>query len=86
MEWTLGRRLDGPVALFVAAVLAGAGVAYSAGLIQTLGYEQRHVTFTGFASGTKSPGGFGLKRLLFFAGQTFFAGYDVTYAVRLGAR
>jgi hypothetical protein len=76
MEVTLGRSRGGPLALLIAAALFCAGVAYFTGLIQTLGYESRHVTFSGFASGTKSGGGFGLKHMVFFEGQTFFAEYD----------
>ena len=76
MELTFGRRASGPVALLVAAALLCAGGAYFAGLIQTLGYEQRHVTYSGLASGTKSGGGFGLKHMLLFEGQTVFADYD----------
>ena len=76
MELRLGRRVGGPVALLLTAAVVVAGGAYFAGVIQTLGYEQRHVTFSGFASGTKSGGGFGLKHMLFFEGQTFFADYD----------
>ena len=76
MELRLGSRVGGPVALLAAAALVVAGGAYFAGLIQTLGYERRHVTFSGFASGTESGGGFGLKHMLFFEGQTFFAEYD----------
>ena len=76
MELRLGGRIGGPAALLVAAALVVAGGAYFAGLIQTLGYERHHVTFSGFASGTKSGGGFGLKHMVFFEGQTFFADYD----------
>ena len=76
MELRLGGRVGGPIALLLAAAIVVAGGAYFAGVIQTLGYERRHVTFSGFASGTKSGGGFGLKHMLFFEGQTFFAEYD----------
>lgn len=76
MELRLGGRIGGPAALLVAAALVVAGGAYFAGVIQTLGYERHHVTFSGFASGTKSGGGFGLKHMVFFEGQTFFADYD----------
>lgn len=78
MQITLaGGRVAGPLALLMVVGLVFAGAAYAAGLITTLGYESRHVTFSGFANGTKSGGGFGLKRALFFEGQTFFAHYDV---------
>ncbi len=76
MEVRFGKSLGGPLVLVVVVVLFGAGVAYATGLIQTLGYESRHVTFHGLASGTSSGGGFGLKDMLFFEGQTFFADYE----------
>ena len=75
MEQTLGRSRGGPLAWLLGAALLCAAGAYYAGFIQTLGYESRHVTFSGLASGTKSGGGFGLKYMLFFEGQTFFARY-----------
>lgn len=77
MELTLGRRVGGPAAAVVVVALVCVGVAYFAGLIQTLGYEQRHVTFSGFASGTSAGGGLGLKDMLFFEGQTVFVDYEV---------
>ena len=78
MQITLARgQVTGPLALLIVAGVIFAGAAYAAGLISTLGYENRHVTFSGYASGTKSGGGFGLKHTLFFEGQTFFARYDV---------
>jgi hypothetical protein len=75
MELTLAQSRGRPVAWLVAAVLVCAGVGYFAGLIQTLGYESRRVTFGGVATGSSSGGGFGLKHTLFFEGQTFFADY-----------
>jgi len=75
MEIALGRRSTGPLAWIVVAVLCGAVFAWFAGLMQTLGHENRHVTFTPPAFSTKSGGGFGLKHMLFFKGQTFFADY-----------
>ena len=77
MEIALSRgRVTGPIALIVGCGLVFAGTGYAVGLIQTLGYEHRTITFSGFASGTSSGGGFGLKHMLFFKGQTFFADYD----------
>lgn len=77
MEIALARgKITGPIALLVVAALILAGSAYASGLINTLGFESRNVTFSGFASGTKSGGGFGLKHMVFFEGQTFFAEYD----------
>lgn len=77
MEITLARgRVAAPLAVVIIAALVFAGAAYAAGLISTLGYESRHVTFSGYASGTNSGGGLGLKHVLFFEGQTFFARYD----------
>jgi len=70
-------RLAGPLAVLAVAAMLVAGGAYFAGVIQTLGYEKRHVTFSGFASGTEAGGGFGLKDMLFFEGQTVFADYEV---------
>jgi hypothetical protein len=77
MEMTLARgRVAGPVALFVVAGLVLLGVGYAAGLINTLGYEKRTVTFSGYGTGSKSGGGVGLKHMVFFEGQSFFAKYD----------
>lgn len=77
MELVLGRRRGGPIAaLAIALLFFFTGLAYLAGVLETLGYEERHVSFSGLASGTKSGGGFGLKRMLFFEGQTFFAAYE----------
>ena len=79
MEITLARgRVAGPLALLVVAALAVFGAAYAAGLITTLGYEKKTVTFSGYGTGTKSGGGVGLKHMVFFEGQTFFARYDAT--------
>ena len=77
MEITVARgRVAAPLAVLIVAALVCTGAAYAAGVISTLGYESRHVTFSGFASGSKSGGSFGLKHVLFFEGQTFFARYD----------
>lgn len=77
MEITLARgRVVGPVALLIAAALFVLGAAYAVGLINTLGYEKKTVTFAGFGTATKSGGGLGLKHMVFFEGQTFFADYD----------
>ena len=79
MEIALFRpKLTGPIALLIGAVLFFFGALYFGGVINVLGYEHRSVTFSGFASGTKAGGGFGLKDMLFFKGQTFYADYDVT--------
>ncbi|MEM7223802.1 MAG: hypothetical protein AAF495_12525 [Pseudomonadota bacterium] len=84
MEITLGRgRIGGWAALLVAAALICAILGYAAGLINTLGYEQRHVTYSGFASSGGSGGGLGLKHMVFFEGQEVFVVYDAT--VRKGA-
>ena len=77
MELTLARRSGRPIAWFVGLALIGIVGAFYIGLIDTLGYESRRVTFSGLASGTKSSSGFGLKRMLLFRGQTFYADYDV---------
>ncbi len=79
MEVTLARGgVAGPVALLVAVALAVLGAAYSVGLITTLGYEKKTVTFSGYGTGTKSGGGVGLKHMVFFEGQRFFADYEAT--------
>lgn len=69
-------RITGPIALVVACILVFAATGYAIGLFQTLGYENRNIKFSGYASSTSSGGGFGLKHMLFFEGQTFFADYD----------
>ena len=87
MEMTLGRSHGGPIALVVLTVVLGTVGAYLLGLIETIGYERHSITFSGAASGTKSGGGFGLKYMLFFRGQTFFADYDAEIregALRIG--
>lgn len=76
-------RATGPIALVIACVMVFLGTGYGLGLFQTLGYEKRNITFSGFASGTGSGGGFGLKEMLFFEGQTAFVEYDVE--IRAGA-
>ena len=77
MEIALTRgRVTGPVALVIGCVLVFMATGYVIGLFQTLGYEKRTVTFSGYASGTRAGGGFGLKHMLFFEGQTYFAEYD----------
>ena len=77
MEITLHRgRIAGPVAVLVLATLFCLGAAYLGGLITVLGYETQHKTFNGFASGTRSGGGFGLKHMFFLEGQTFYARYE----------
>jgi hypothetical protein len=77
MEIAIARgRITGPVALLVAVGLVCLVAAYGLGLVKTLGSETRHVTFSGYASGTKSGSGFGLKHMLFFEGQIFVAQYD----------
>jgi len=77
MEIALARgRVTGPVALLVVAALVVLGAAYAVGLINTLGYEKKSVTFSGYGTGTNSGGGLGLKHMVFFEGQTFFAKYD----------
>jgi len=87
MEIALRRRSAGPLAWIVVAVLCGAVFAYVAGLSRTLGYERRHVTFIPPAASTSSGGGFGLKFMLFFEGQTFHADYEAKIregALRIG--
>lgn len=76
-------RMIAPFILISVVVVIAAGGLYAAGVISTLGYEKRHVTFSGFASGTETGGGLGLKKMVFFKGQTFFANYDVD--VRTGS-
>jgi hypothetical protein len=84
MELALPRgRAAGPVALLIACALVFVSTGYAIGLIQTLGFENRRITFSGFASGTGGGGGFGLKTMLFFKGQTAFVDYDVE--IREGA-
>lgn len=87
MEMTLGRSRGGPVALIAGIALLCVVGAFLLGLIQTIGYEKRSVAFTGAASSTKAGGGFGLKYMLFFRGQTFFADYETEVrdgALRIG--
>lgn len=69
-------RTTGPAALAAACGLIFAVTGYAIGLFQTLGYESRTIKFSGLANDTRSGGGFGLKHMLFFQGQTFFAKYD----------
>ena len=77
MEIAIARgRTAGPIALIVACAVVFAAAGYAIGLFQTLGYENRSISFSGYASGASSGGGFGLKRMLFFEGQTFFADYN----------
>lgn len=71
-----GRGRGGPVAWLLVAALVCAGIAYFAGFIQTLGYETRHETYAGLITSSESSSGFGLKTMVFFEGQTFFASYD----------
>jgi len=75
-EIKLGK-LGGPVALLLLGALVLLSSAFFAGAIETLGYETRHLTYGGNAIGSKSGTSFGLKRFYFFAGQQFFAAYDV---------
>ena len=83
MEMTLDRSRGVPLALFTGIAVLCVVAAFLLGLIQTIGYENRTVTFSGVASGTKSGGGFGMKYMLFFQGQTFFTEYKTE--VREGA-
>ena len=84
MELALSRsRATRPIALLLGCALVFVSTGYAIGLIQTLGYENRRITFSGFASGTGSGGGLGLKEMLFFKGQTAFVDYDVE--IREGA-
>lgn len=77
MEIALSKgRVTGPIALVALSGLILAAVAVATGTISTLGYENRHVTFHGVATGTSVGGGFGLKDMFFFKGQTFYARYD----------
>lgn len=77
MEIAVARgRTTGPIALIVACVLVFVATGYAIGLFQTLGYESKTIKFGGFASSTSSGGGFGLKHMLFFEGQTVFVNYE----------
>ena len=77
MEIALSRgRATGPIALFIGCVLVFVATGYGIGLFQTLGYENRTIKFSGFGSSTRTGGGFGLKKMLFFEGQTYFVAYD----------
>jgi hypothetical protein len=88
MEITLARgRIAGPIAVLILAGLFAAGAAYAAGAINMLGYEKRHIAFHGFGTGSSSGGGLGLKHMVFFEGQTFYARYDAEIhkgALRVG--
>lgn len=77
MNFSLSGKQTGAVAGFALAALLIVVAGYFSGLIQTLGYESRTVAYHGLASSSKAGGGFGLKRMVFFKGQTFFATYDV---------
>ena len=84
MEVALTRgRVTGLVALIVACVLVFMATGYAIGLFTTLGYESRSIKFVGYGTNSRSGGGLGLKRMLFFEGQTFFAEYDAE--IREGA-
>jgi hypothetical protein len=77
MEIALAKgRLTGVGALIVACMLVFVATGYAIGLFTTLGYENRAIKFAGFASSTRAGGGFGLKRVYFFKGQTYFAEYN----------
>jgi len=77
MEIALARgRITGPVAVLVLVVIAALGLAYATGLIKALGYEKVSTAYHGHGVGSDSGGGFGLKHMYFFEGQTFFAQYD----------
>ena len=76
-------RVTGPIVLLLLTALGVLVAAYAAGLITTLGYESRRVTYGGGVSSGGAGGGFGLKKMLFFKGQTFYADYDAT--VRKGS-
>ncbi len=84
MEIAVARgRVAGPIVLLLLTTLVILVAAYGAGLITTLGYESRRVTYGGGVSSGATGGGFGLKKMLFFKGQTFYADYDAT--VRKGS-
>jgi len=89
MEFAIDhKRSAGPIAALVAAALFCLAAAYLGGAITVLGFESRHETYNGYASGTSAGGGFGLKYALFMEGQTFYARYDATVregALRIGA-
>jgi len=77
MEIALSRgRISGVGALIAGCILVFFATGYAIGLFTTLGYENHTIKFAGFASSTKAGGGFGLKRMYFFEGQTFFAEYN----------
>jgi hypothetical protein len=89
MEMTLSRGGSGKRSAiwFVFAALVVGGVAYGTGTIKTLGYEERHIVFKGTGVSTRTGTEFGLKRMVYFKGQTFTARYDVkirTGALRIG--
>ena len=84
MEIAVARgRVTGPIVLLLLTALGVLAAAYAAGLITTLGYESRRVTYGGGVSSGGTGGGFGLKKMLFFKGQTFYADYEAT--VRKGS-
>ncbi len=89
MEITFARgRSSGPIAVLILAAIFCLGAAYLGGAITLLGYEKNHITFSGYASGSRTGGGFGLKYLPLLEGQTFYARYDATVregALRIGA-
>ena len=57
------------------ALVVGVAMAYSVGLLETLGYESRSLNGNGLTS-TKSGYSFGLQTWYFTKGQRFFAEYD----------
>lgn len=75
-EIKLGKS-SGLVALLLLGALVLLGGAFYAGAIETLGHESKRLTYGGNAIGGKSGSSFGLKRFYFFAGQQFFADYEV---------
>lgn len=78
-EIKLGR-LGGSVVLILLGAFVLLGGAFQTGALETLGYENRRLTYDGFATGSNNGSSFGLKYFYFFPGQQLFAEYDVDVA------
>ena len=69
-----GKVVAGGLGVLLVLVAAGM-LSLATGLVETLGYESRNISGTGFTS-TRSGYSLGLKTLYFAKGQNFFAEYE----------
>ena len=71
-----GKVVVGGLGVF-ALLMTGAILAFATGVVETLGYESRHISGNGLTS-TRSGSSWGLKTFYFAKGQDFFAEYEAS--------